>query len=139
MRLSHVPLRLSAGAFILNSGVGKRDVDEERATALHAQATQAFPMFANLSPVTFARGLSAGEIALGSALLAPFVPSWLAGAGLVAFSSGLLRMYMRTPGLHRPASVRPTPQGTGIAKDVWLVGIGAALVADALSERLAGR
>lgn len=36
------------------------------------------------------RLLSACEIALGSALLVPIVPAAVAGAGLTAFSGGLL-------------------------------------------------
>lgn len=133
--LSHLPLRLVSGSYILNSGIGKRGADGERAAALHGQATRAFPAFSSLDPVTFVRGLSAGEMALGAALLAPFVPSWAAGAGLLAFSSGLLRLYIRSPEAHRPGSVRPTPQGSGLAKDVWLAGIGAALLLDSFSGR----
>jgi len=134
-RLSHLPLRLAAGAFILNSGIGKRGADPDRAAALHGQAVRGFPSFETVAPATFARALSAGEIALGGALLAPFVPSWLAGAGLLAFSSGLLRMYVRSPEAHHPGSVRPTPQGTALAKDVWLAGIGAGLLLDGLTRR----
>jgi hypothetical protein len=65
---------------------------------------------------------------LGAALLLPIVPAVVAGAGLVGFAGGLLGLYLRTPGMHQ--GLRPTQQGTPIAKDVWLLGIGAALVLD---------
>jgi hypothetical protein len=35
------------------------------------------------------------------------------------------------------ARLRPTQQGTPIAKDVWLLGIGVGLLADELAERSA--
>jgi hypothetical protein len=52
----------------------------------------------------------------------------LAGAGLASFASGLLGLYLKTPGMRRPGSLGPTEQGTPLAKDVWMAGIGAALV-----------
>jgi hypothetical protein len=39
-------------------------------------------------------------------------------------------MYLRTPALHKPHSVWPTPAGIGISKDVWMLGIGLSLLAD---------
>jgi hypothetical protein len=36
--------------------------------------------------------------------------------------------------MHRPGSVRPTPQGTAVAKDVWMLGIGLGFLADALAD-----
>ncbi|GAB3174157.1 hypothetical protein [Streptomyces incanus] len=33
-------------------------------------------------------------------------------------------MYPRTPGTREEGSLRPTQQGTALAKDVWLIGIG---------------
>jgi len=70
--------------------------------------------------------LAASEIALGTALLAPVVPSALAGAALTGFSGSLLTMY------HEPGSVWPTQTGTGVSKDVWMLGIG--LVAGAVAD-----
>jgi hypothetical protein len=57
------------------------------------------------------------------------------GLGLTGFSAGLLGLYLRTPGLRREGSLRPTEQGLGIAKDVWLLAIGAAFVVEELTER----
>ena len=74
-----------------------------------------------LSPATFRQTISTGEIALGAALLAPFVPSTVAGAGLAAFGGGLVQMYLNTPGMTQEGSrVRPSQDGTAIAKDIWL-------------------
>jgi hypothetical protein len=131
----HVPVRLATGAFILNSGLSKRGTRGEDAEALHGFATTGHPELEAVEPEQFAKGLTAGEIALGLALLVPAVPSWLAGAGLAVFAGGLNRLYWKAPGLRREGDVRPTEKGTGIAKDVWLTAIGAALVIDGLRDR----
>lgn len=134
MRLSHIPLRLATGAFILNSGLGKRGIPQEHAEGLHGTAKGAYPFLADVEPAQFADLLSKGEIVLGAGLLAPFVPSGLVGAGLALFSGSLLGMYLRTPGLHEEGSIAPTSQGIAIAKDVWMFGIGLSLVIDSLTR-----
>ena len=135
MRLSHVPLRLATGAFILNSGLSKRGIEQAHAEGLHGAAKGAYPYLADMDPVQFADLLSKGEIALGSALLVPFVPSGLAGAALMLFSGGLLGMYLRTPAMRKEGSIAPSPQGNAVAKDVWMFGIGLSLVIDSLTRR----
>ena len=40
--------------------------------------------------------------------------------------------------MHEPGSLRPTHQGTAIAKDVWMLGVGAGLVVDAATARSKG-
>jgi hypothetical protein len=133
-----VPLRLGAGVFILDSGLGKLSKDAAVAAQLHGFAASAYPMLGKLDPRIFVRVLAAGELTLGAALLIPAVPAGLAGLGLTCFSAGLLGLYLRTPGLRREGSLRPTEQGLGIAKDVWLLAIGAAFVVDELTERRRG-
>jgi hypothetical protein len=139
MRISakarRLPGRLTAGAFILNTGLGKWSADEETAARLHAMAVGTYPFLGKLKPKDFARLLSVGEIALGSALLLPVVPTAAAGAALTAFSAGLLGMYLRTPGMTKEDGIRPSQQGTALAKDVWMLGIGVGLTVDALTDR----
>ncbi|MEU4383421.1 hypothetical protein [Micromonospora echinofusca] len=130
MRVSHLPLRVSIGAFVLNSGLGKRSLEGEAAQGVHGMAVGAVPQLGRLDPDRFARLLSRAEIALGAALLAPFVPSALAGLGLAAFGAGLVQLYLRTPGMREAGRLRPTQQGIGLAKDVWLLGAGLTLVLD---------
>lgn len=140
MRLSHIPLRLATGAFILNSGLSKRNLPSEAAEGLQGMAANAVPQVRNMDPKVFGQTLSTGEIALGAALLTPFVPSTLAGAALTAFSGALLRMYLNTPGMTEEGSrFKPSQQGTAIAKDVWLVGVGVSLVIDGWTSRRASR
>lgn len=134
MRISHLPLRVSIGAFVLNSGIGKRSLEGEAAQSVHGMAVGAVPQLGKLDPDRFARLLSRAEIALGAALLAPFVPSALAGLGLAAFGAGLVQLYLRTPGMREAGSMRPTQQGIGLAKDVWLLGAGLTLVLDDLTH-----
>src|SRR5690625_3570486 len=113
MKLSHVPLRLATGAFILNSGLSKRELPIEAAEGLQGAAAHAIPQVKNMEPKDFGRTLSTGEIALGVALLTPFVPSALAGAALTAFSGGLIAMYLNTPGMTEEGSrFKPSQQGT---------------------------
>ena len=95
-------------------------------------ATGAYPFLGKLKPTTFLRMLSVAEITTGAGLLAPFVPERAAGAALTAFSGGLVTMYLRTPALHRPGSVWPTPGGIAVSKDVWMLGIGASLLLDSI-------
>jgi uncharacterized membrane protein YphA (DoxX/SURF4 family) len=133
--LRHFPLRLSAGSFILNAGAGKLGADEETAKRLHSMATNTYPFLGRLSPQAFAKVLGISEIALGSVLLLPVVPSRLAGLGLTAFAGGLLGMYVKTPGMHQESSLRPTQQGTPLAKDVWMLGIGLSLMLDGRPAR----
>jgi hypothetical protein len=133
--LRRLPLRLSAGAFILNSGLSKRRPDDSTAAALHGMAAGSYPFLRDLKANQFVQILSTAEIGLGAALLVPVVPAALAGAGLLAFSAGLVGLYLRTPGMREEGSLRPTQQGIALAKDVWLTGIGASLLADGLAER----
>jgi hypothetical protein len=39
--------------------------------------------------------------------------------------------------MRHESSLRPTQQGTPLAKDIWLAGIGLGLLADALTDRAA--
>lgn len=127
MNLTHAPLRLATGAFILNSGLTKLGADAETAQQLHGFASTAYPQFQKVEPGQFTKALAIGEIALGGALLTPKVPSALAGAALAGFGVGLAGLYARVPGLRQPGSIRPTQDGVPIAKDLWLVGAGATL------------
>lgn len=130
-KIRRAPIRVVTGAFILNSGVGKIGAEEDTAKALHGMATGAYPFLEKMPPKAFAKGLAVAEIALGGALLAPIVPAGLAGIALTGFSASLLGMWWRTPGMHEENSPRPTPQGTGIAKDVWMFATGVSLLLDA--------
>ena len=134
MRLSHIPLRVATGAYILNSGLSKRSLAGEAAEGVHRMATTVAPPVQGISPDTFAKVLSGSEMALGVALLLPNVSPRLAGLGLTAFSVGLLRLYWVTPGMHEPGDIRPTQQGTALSKDVWLLGAGLALLLDGLTD-----
>ncbi len=130
------PGRIAAGAFILNSGLGKWSADEETAARLQRMAAGTYPVLGKLRPRDFARLLAAAEVGLGTALLAPVVPAAVAGAGLATFSASLLGMYARTPALRRDGSKwRPAPQGIPLAKDVWMLGIGLGLLVDAVTDR----
>ncbi|MET3172792.1 UNVERIFIED_ORG: hypothetical protein ABIB52_000620 [Arthrobacter sp. UYCu721] len=129
-RMSNIPLRLTTGAFILNAGYSKRNLDKDSAAGLQAMAAKVIPPVSRIEPETFGKLLSYSEMTLGAALLAPFVPSRLVGVGLGIFSGSLLTMYRRIPGMTEADGIRPTQQGTVLAKDVWMSGIAVALVLD---------
>lgn len=130
MKLANVPPRLTAGAYILHSGLAKWQGDDATAAATHGFAKGTYPMLGKLQPKQFLRLLAAGEIALGTFLLTPMVPDRLAGAALTGFSATLLGLYARTPGMRKPGSIWPTQQGIGLSKDVWMLGIGLGLAVD---------
>ncbi len=133
-KLRRAPLRLATGAFILNAGVGKLSLDEGTAGYLHGAGAGAYPVLKKVEPTVFGKVLAFTEIGVGAALLLPIVPAGLAGLALIGFSGALVGMYIRTPGMH-DKYLRPSQQGTALAKDVWMLGTGIALVVDAaLSE-----
>ena len=131
----HLPPRLLTGAYFLNSGLSKRGADDATAGQLHGFASGTYPFLGKLDAKQFTRLLSTAEIAVGTALVLPVVPAWLAGAGLTAFAAGTLGLYLRTPGMRQEGSLRPTQQGIPLAKDMWMVGIGLALVIDEVASR----
>ncbi|MFD9475557.1 hypothetical protein [Streptomyces nojiriensis] len=127
------PLRLTTGAFFLNSGISKLRADEATAEGLQQFAAMTYPFLKKQDAEKFARLLSVGELAIAAALLVPVVPAAVAGAALTAFSVATLGLYLRTPGMREEGSLRPTEQGIVLAKDAWLLGIGVALVADGVT------
>ena len=120
------PLRIATGAFILNSGLSKLGGDDDTAKAVHGMAAGAYAGVREGAAEAVLQDTRRGEIALGGALLFPLVPAGLAGLGLTAFSGALLTCGGARPACTREGSPRPTQQGTAIAKDVWMLGIGLA-------------
>ena len=133
MSFISAPARLAAGAFVLNSGLSKRHLPEEAYAGMRDAGAVGVPQLAEIPAETFGKGLAYGEMALGAALLTPVVPGWLAGAGLAAFSAGLLNMYRKTPGMTIDG-VRPTPEGLPVAKDVFMLGIAGTIILDSLRK-----
>lgn len=121
-------LRAVPGAFILNSGLGKLGAPPEAAAGMQAMAASGIPQLGELEPTQFAKLLAYGEIALGSALLLPFIPNKLAGLGLGAFSGGLMSMYLRNESMTEEDGIRPSQDGIALAKDSWLAAIAVALL-----------
>jgi hypothetical protein len=134
VKARHLPPRIATGAFILNSGIGKLSADEAAAAQLHGFAAGTYPFLKKLKPKDFVRLLAATEITLGTALLIPVIPAAVAGAGLAAFSGGLLGLYVRTPGMRKQGTPLPTEQGTALAKDVWMAANGLGLMIDDLTD-----
>ncbi|WP_406334971.1 hypothetical protein [Streptomyces sp. NBC_00203] len=129
-----LPLRVTVGAFFLNSGLAKRGADEATAERLHQFAATTYPFLGKQDAQKFVRLLSAGELAIATTLLLPVIPAAVAGAALTAFSVGTLGLYLRTPGMRQEGSLRPTEQGTALAKDVWMLGIGVSLIVEGVNE-----
>lgn len=129
VRLSSAALRIPTGAYILNAGLGKFQVDKEGAEGLRDMATDGIPAVEQIDAENFATGLAAAETALGAALLCPLIPNRLAGLGLAAFGSGLLTMYFGGDQYTEDDGIHPSDDGKAIAKDSWLVGAGLALAA----------
>lgn len=128
MKLDTALLRAVPGAFILNSGIGKLGMDEDSAAGLQQMAANGVPFVEELTPAQFGKFLSYGEIAVGAALLLPFVPTRVAGAALTTFSAGLVANYFSIDSMTQDDGIRPSEDGTAVAKDTWLAAIGLALM-----------
>ena len=129
------PARLSSGAFILHSGIGKLQADEDTAKGVHGMAVTTYPFLGRVPPETFVKALGTAEVAIGASLLMPTVPAVVAGGALTAFSAALIGLYLRTPGARKPGSLAPTSEGLALAKDSWLLGMGVSLFWDAIRSR----
>ena len=135
MSLTQIPLRVATGAYILNSGIGKLGADEGTAQFLHGAAASTYPaLFKDMEAKKFARLLAISEIGVGAALLAPMVPATVAGAVLTGFGASLVGMYLKTPSMTLADGVRPSQEGIGVAKDVWLVGAGLTLLTQGIAS-----
>jgi uncharacterized membrane protein YphA (DoxX/SURF4 family) len=134
-KVRDLPGRLTTGVYILHAGLQKWHANEARATAVHNMAASAFPVLKGIPPSRFVRLLAIGELGTGAALLSPFVSTGAAGAALTTFSGALLAMYARIPTLRQPGSIWPSPAGTAVSKDVWMLGIGLGFLADAAGRR----
>lgn len=132
LNIRDIPPRVATGAYILYAGWDMWHGGEEEAQALHGIASTAFPALRKVPPTKFTKAIAAAEIATGAAVLIP-VPNKFAGAILTGFAGGLLTFYLRAPSLHKPGSVWPTAEGIGTSKDIWLLGIGLGLLADAFT------
>jgi len=130
---------VAAGAFILNSGLNKLQAEKEAHQHVHGLASGAYPFLEAMPPEQFGKALGAAEVTLGGALLLPVVGDGLAGLALTSFAGGLMGLYLRTPGMRQEGSVRPSREGTALAKDVWLAGIGLTLLASSLGGRRIAR
>ena len=127
------PLRLTTGAFVLNSGVSTFNASDAKIQRLQASAAQLVPQVGQMTPRTFAKALAAGEVALGTALMLPIVPPAIAGLGLSAFAASLLATRRSSSGQHTDppgeTSTGPVPGAT----EAWMLGSGVALLLDALT------
>lgn len=135
MSIVQIPLRLTTGAFVLNSGLNKRKLTDEQAEGLRQMAEKGLPAVKDMDAATFRRFLTYSEIGVGAALLLPVVPGWVAGTALSAFSAGLVNMYLNTPEMTEDDGVRPSQEGTSVAKDVIMLGAGVAVTLDSLVNR----
>src|SRR5699024_2685751 len=112
MKLSPAPLRAVPGAFILGSGIGTPGMDDATAGGLQQMAANGVPMVENLTASQLGKFLSYGEIAVGSALLLPFVPTRIAGAALTTFAAGLVSNYFSIDSMTKDDGIRPSEDGT---------------------------
>jgi uncharacterized membrane protein YphA (DoxX/SURF4 family) len=132
--IRRAPLRLSTGAFVVNSGISTFNADDETTKRLQTTAARLVPQVERMQPRTFARVLAAGEVTLGTALMLPVVPAAVAGLGLSAFAASLLAAERPTNGQHANGKGEPTTQATPTATEAWMLGAGVSLLLDALTS-----
>ncbi len=129
MRLSNAILRGVSGAYLIQSGLGKKDLPVEAYEGLQGMAASGIPQFSEWDAKTFGQFLWLSEVGIGTLLVTPIVNKRLAGAALLTFSAGMLSMYFRNDEMTQDDGIRPSQEGTALSKDVWLGAIGAALIA----------
>ena len=126
--LHNFPARLAVGAYLLDSGLSKLEADEATLEHIHNMAVNAYPFLQEVESTKFAKYFAQVEILLAAILLLPLVPDVLAGFVLTIFAASLMGLYLRIPGMRRVRSLRATPNGIGLAKNIWILGIGLSLV-----------
>src|SRR5699024_12425088 len=94
-------------------------MDEETAAGLQQMAANGVPMVENLTADQFGKFLTYGEIAVGSALLLPFVPTRIAGAALTTCAAGLVSNYFSIDAMTKDDGIRPCEHGVPAANDTW--------------------
>ncbi|WP_029090444.1 hypothetical protein [Brevibacterium album] len=128
-------LRGASGVTILNAGVDKLGLSESSAAYLQSMAAKGFPALEKLDAEQFGKLLAAAEVAVGATLLAPFIPTRLAGLALGGFSAGMLTMYFRTEEFTKSDRLRPKGEGVAVSHNVWLAAIAAVLIIKGGSPR----
>lgn len=128
MSISNVILRGVSGAYLLQSGYGKLDMPVEAAAGIQGFAATGVPAMEKMDADTFGKFVAYSELGIGGALVAPMVPSRLAGLALGGFSAGLLAIYFRNPGMTKEDGLRPSEDGLSLSKDLFLAAIAGALV-----------
>lgn len=128
MSLSNAILRGITGAFVLNSGLGKRNMPTEAAAGLQGFAATGIPAVTKMSPDAFGKFVAYSEVGVGAALLTPVVSNKVAGAALGGFTAGLLSMYFRNPAMTKSDGIRPSQEGLSLSKDAFMAAIAGALV-----------
>lgn len=126
-KLHNLPVRLTAGLYLLDSGLATLSADEAAAVSLHKFATDAYGLLSRFESRKFSKCFATGELLLAAGLLLPFVPDETVGLGLTVFSAIMFGLYLRLPGMRRERSLRSTPKGTSLAKNIWLLGMGLSL------------
>jgi hypothetical protein len=131
--LRRAPLRLTTGAFVLNSGISTFNGDGAKTSRLQTSAARLVPQVERMDPRTFTKVVGVGEVTLGAALMLPVVPAAVAGLGLSAFAASLLASQRPVNGQHADTSDEPATQPVPEATEAWMLGAGVSLLLDALT------
>ncbi len=135
-RMQNYPIRCTAGAFILNSGLNKLNGEDEYLEHMFGMAVTAYPFLDAVGSTRFSKLFGSLEVLLGTLLLIPLIPDAAAGTVMLPFSAGLVGLYFRIPGMRAEKSLRPTSQGIAMAKDLWLLGISFSLVLSQVKSKM---
>ena len=125
VKARHLPPRIAAGAFILNSGIGKLSADEATAAQIHGFAAGTYPFLNKLKPKDFVRLQAAAEITLGTALLIPVIrhpspgPAWRCSRpACLACMPGRPACASKAP-RYRPSRGLSWPRTSGWPASAW--------------------
>lgn len=119
--LRRAPLRLTTGALVINSGISRFTVSDETSATIQHTAARYVPQVERIKPDLFSKLLAAGQVAVGSALLLPIVPSYAAGLGASLLGGSLAAAKWRTHGSRLSTD------------DLLMAGTGVSLLLDSLT------
>lgn len=138
-RLTNLPERIAAGAYVLSSGLTKLQSDAARAGALRATPASSYTVPGELPAESFTKLLGVAECAVGGTLLLPLLGDGLAGVSLSAVAGGLLGLHLKTSAVRQEGGLRPSQQGELFTGDAVLLGIGLSLMGHSVGARRQAR
>jgi hypothetical protein len=133
-RIANQPIRLVAGASMVNAGMEKLNADYTPILAVPETADGVGPPLVRTPTGPFVKLLGAAEVGIGAALVLPLLSDVLVGLFLTAFVGAKFLARRQNEGVGQPPQATTRPN---LVKETWLFGIGVTLLATGRGRRSA--